>query len=424
MFHQFNVNIEHRNYLRFLWWEGGDTSTSPTQFRMTVHLFGATSSPGCANYGLRRIAEDNESKFGTEGANFVKRDFYVDDGLKSVRSVPEAVSLISKTKDLLKQGGLRLHKFVSNSKEVLAAIPPEDLASGLKNFDFADDRLPIERTLGIHWCIESDSFQFRITLQDKPLTRRGILSTVSSVYDPLGFIAPILLKGRRILQELCREKADWDDPIPEDVQRMWRKWRNDLLLINDLKIQRCLTPPGFEEAKSVELHHFSDASTTGYGQCSYLRLVNAKNKVHCAFVMGKSRVSPLKPTTIPRLELTAAVVSVKVSSILCDELDLVNAVEVFWTDNQVVLGYINNDARRFHVFVANRVQEIRDNTSPDQWKYVYRATKIPLTTPQEAYPPSSSTKTLDGSTAHPFSGNPNSCCLIQKLAHHHLMIPK
>jgi hypothetical protein len=370
MFHQFNVNIEHRNYLRFLWWEGGDTSTSPTQFRMTVHLFGATSSPGCANYGLRRIAEDNESKFGTEAANFVKRDFYVDDGLKSVRSVPEAVSLISKTKDLLKQGGLRLHKFVSNSKEVLAAIPPEDLASGLKNFDFADDRLPIERTLGIHWCIESDSFQFRITLQDKPLTRRGILSTVSSVYDPLGFIAPILLKGRRILQELCREKADWDDPIPEDVQRMWRKWRNDLLLINDLKIQRCLTPPGFEEAKSVELHHFSDASTTGYGQCSYLRLVNAKNKVHCAFVMGKSRVSPLKPTTIPRLELTAAVVSVKVSSILCDELDLVNAVEVFWTDSQVVLGYINNDARRFHVFVANRVQEIRDNTSPDQWKYV------------------------------------------------------
>ena len=370
MFHQFHVNVAHRNYLRFLWWEDGDTTTTPKEFRMTVHLFGATSSPGCANYGLKKIAEDNEEEYGLEVANFVKKDFYVDDGLKSVTTVSEAVSMIHKTKDLLARGGLRLHKFVSNSKEVLATIAPEDRTTGLKNFKFTDDRLPIERTLGTHWCIESVSFQLRITLQDKPLTCRGILSTVSSIYDPLGFVAPLLLKGKQILQDLCREKADWDDPVPEDVKRKWEKWRNDLLLLNDLKVQRCLTPAGFEQVKSIELHHFSDASTTGYGQCSYLRLVNSKNEVHCAFIMGKSRVSPLKPITIPRLELSAALVSVKVSSTLHNELDYDSIVDVFWTDSKVVLGYINNDARRFHVFVANRVQQIRDSTSPDQSKYV------------------------------------------------------
>jgi hypothetical protein len=167
---------------------------------------------------LKKIAEDNEEEYGLEVANFVKKDFYVDDGLKSVTTVSEAVSMIHKTKDLLARGGLRLHKFVSNSKEILATIAPEDRTTGLKNFKFTDDRLPIERTLGTHWCIESDSFQLRITLQDKHLTSRGILSTVSSIYDPLGFVAPLLLKGKQILQDLCREKADWDDPVPEEYK--------------------------------------------------------------------------------------------------------------------------------------------------------------------------------------------------------------
>ena len=157
---------------------------------------------------MRKIADDNADEFGLEVANLVKKDFYVDDGLKSVTTVPEAVSLIHNTKDLLARGGLRLHKFVSNSKEVLATIAPEDRATGLKHLNFPDDRLPVERTLGTHWCIESDSFQLRITLQDKPFTHRGILSTVSSIYDPLGFVAPLLLKGKQILQDLYREKAD------------------------------------------------------------------------------------------------------------------------------------------------------------------------------------------------------------------------
>ena len=137
-----------------------------------------------------------------------------------------------------------------------------------------------------------------------------------------------------------------------------------------MKVPRCLKPDEFGNLKRVELHHFSDASTDGYGQCSYLRLTNEMDKIHCSLVIAKSRVTPLKQVLIPRLELNAAVLSVKISATLQDELNYDKVEEIYWTDSRVVLGYINNEARRFHVFVANRVQQIRDHTAPNQWKHV------------------------------------------------------
>ena len=177
---------------------------------MTVHLFGATSSPGCANFALKRTADDFVELFGSESAKFVKEDFYVDDGLKSVPSAVQASALIESTKCLLAKGGFNLHKFISNSNNVIKAIPKEQQASGIKELDLSRDVLPIERALGVQWCVQSDSLQFRVVLKDKPLTRRGILSSISSIYDPLGLAAPFLLTGKHILQDLCKTQAAWD----------------------------------------------------------------------------------------------------------------------------------------------------------------------------------------------------------------------
>ena len=121
---------------------------------------------------------------------------------------------------------------------------------------------------------------------------------------------------------------------------------------------RCLATVGFEDAATVEKHHFSVANTTGYGQCSYIRQMNTDQKVHCAFIMGKSRVAPFKHITIPRLEQSVALVAVKVSTILNIKLSYENIVHMFWTDSKGVLGYISNDAKRFQVFVANCVQQM------------------------------------------------------------------
>ena len=163
---------------------------------------------------------------------------------------------------------------------------------------------------------------------------------------------------------------DWDDPIFEAIKSRWLKWKTELPLIEHLAVPRCYKPKDFAYVVNKELHHFSDASVKGYGQCTYLRLKDDKGRIHCSLVLGKARVTPLKLVTIPRLELTAAVVSAKVSEQLRRDLQYEEIEEVFWTDSKVVLGCIANESRRFHVFVANRVQQIQEATSLDQWRYV------------------------------------------------------
>ena len=370
MFYQVKVPVQDRDLLRFFWWEEGDTSKNLKEYRMTVHIFGATSSPGCSNFALKVTANDNEQELGSAAADVLRRDFYVDDGLKSVESADEAVDLIESVKEMCKRGGFNLHKFSSNSKQVLQQIPQEDRTELIKNLDLGRDTLPTERALGLQWCTEKDAFQFVISLKDKPCTRRGILSILSTVFDPLGFIAPVLLKGKAILQELCRNNIGWDEPVTEEVRDRWCKWKRELAKIENLSIPRCYRPADFGRPVETILHHFSDASIQGYGQCSFLRMVNAEGKVHCSFVMGKSRVAPIKSITVPRLELTAAVLSVRMSEQLKKELDIQLSDEVFWTDSKVVLGYIGNSVRRFHVYVANRVQEIQEKSSVTQWRYV------------------------------------------------------
>lgn len=131
-------------------------------------------------------------------------------------------------------------------------------------------------------------------LQDKPCTRRGILSTISSVFDPLGFVAPLLLNGKSILQELCRLDLGWDDPIPEDIKPKWEKWRAELLQLQHISIPRCYKPVNFGRVVCAELHHFSDASVNGYGQCSYLRLLYENQRISLRFRYGDVQSSAIK----------------------------------------------------------------------------------------------------------------------------------
>ncbi|XP_026101642.1 uncharacterized protein LOC113072978 [Carassius auratus] len=367
MFYQFSVTPESRNYLKFLWWGGGDLEKEPQEYRMAVHLFGAASSPGCANFGLKHLARQHKATYPL-ASTFIEKNFYVDDGLVSVPSVEEAKKLITESQELCKRGGLRLHKFNSNEEAALACLDPSERAATIEPLGL--DPTPSERALGIQWSIKTDTFSFNSSLKDQPSTRRGCLSVIASLYDPLGFIAPFSLTGKRILQELCHRGIGWDDPLPEDMRPRWEEWINGLQRLKEVSIPRCYHPYDFHNIVRVELHHFSDASCVGYGACSYLRFKNDKDKVHCSLVLAKARVAPSKVTSIPRLELAAAVVSTKVSVMLKGELDIKIDEEVFWTDSKVVLGYINNDARRFHIFVANRVQMIRDNSDPSQWHYV------------------------------------------------------
>ena len=119
-----------------------------------------------------------------------------------------------------------------------------------------------------------------------------------------------------------------------------------------------------------QIHHFSDASESGYGSVAYLRLTSEEGRSHCSFLMGKSRVAPLKQVTIPRMELTAATVSVRLNKVMEKELEIPVNQKIFWTDSMPVLGYIENETTRFHTFVANCIAVIRDGSEPSEWRYV------------------------------------------------------
>ncbi|XP_015761143.1 PREDICTED: uncharacterized protein LOC107340307 [Acropora digitifera] len=285
------------------------------------------SSPGCASYALNNLANQERVTYPT-AAHFIIHDFYVDDGLTSVESREEAKELIEGAREVCRRGGLRLHKFIANDRSVMESIPKSEQASDI-NWDLPSELLSIERVLGVQWFVGVDSFGYSIVLKDQLLARRGVLSTVASIYDPLGFLAPWVLKAKKILQEVCQKGVSWDSPLPDEVRPRWEQWKADLLKLQKLRISRCFIPKTMGKRRSYELHHFADASTFGYGNCSYLRIKDENNQVNVALV-----------------------------------------IEFFWTDSKVVLGYIKNEAKRFHTFVVNRVQEIKIRTKIEQWRYI------------------------------------------------------
>ncbi|KAL4008773.1 hypothetical protein ACER0C_002625 [Sarotherodon galilaeus] len=274
MFHQVKVPPEDTDLLRFLWWPNGDLKQALVVYKMVVHLFGATSSPSCASYALRRCAEDNRDQFDSTAIETILQNFYVDDCLKSVGSEDEAVLLFHNLKAACQTGGFRLTKWISNSRVVLASIPDTERAKEVKDLDLDQDVLPIERALGVQWCVQSDSFKFRIAIQEKQPTRRNILSTASSIYDPLGILAPVVLQAKRILQECCRLKIGWDSVIPQHLAQQWNEWLNDLELLQGFEVMRSFKPAHFGGTSFAQLHHFCDASEEAYGQNVGLFLQN------------------------------------------------------------------------------------------------------------------------------------------------------
>ena len=367
MFHRVACREDDTDALRFLWWDGS-LDEPPSDYKMTVHLFGKADSPCITAWALQQTAADNEAAFGEEIREIVKKNFCVDGGLFSKQSTEQAVHSSLELIRMLRKGNFRLTKFISNDKDLLAAIPAEERT--IKNLDL--DKLPIERALGQQWNIDTDTFGVKTSppsARPGSDTRRGCFSTLSSIFDPLGMIGPVLLPAKRVLQKTWQLKLLWDEKLPEDLLKDWNKWKENLTLLNHVTIPRCYFPGGCSLDATFQLHHFSDASEVGYGTVSYLRRETVDGRVDCAFIMAKSRTAPLQFVSVPRLELQAATIAVRMHHLILKEIDLVMFTSFFWTDSKITLHYINNETRRFKTYVANRVTEIRDASQPCQWRH-------------------------------------------------------
>lgn len=160
------------------------------EYRMRVHVFVNCPSPGVVIYGLKRTAIEGESEYGTEVRKFVERHFYVDDGLKSFPSEEKAISVLKATQNMLAQSNLKLHKIVSNETKVMKAFPTTDLTKDLQDLDNGQDLPAVQRSLGLKWDLVADTLTFQVADVEKPYTRQRVLSTINSLFDPLGFAAP------------------------------------------------------------------------------------------------------------------------------------------------------------------------------------------------------------------------------------------
>lgn len=173
----------------------------------------------------------------------------------------EAMNLLRRTQASLAESNLRLHKFVSNSQAVLKAFPRKDCTVVMKDVDVSGETAPTQRSLGLLWEVTNDTFAFSVTNDTKPFTHRGVLSTVNSIFDPLGFLAPVTVQGRALFRELTAESSDWDAPLPEDKLIKWKAWQDSLQGLKHFHVPRTYTVTSPNKTMRIELCVFSDAST-------------------------------------------------------------------------------------------------------------------------------------------------------------------
>ena len=278
MYHQVKIPPKHRNCLRFLWEQDGCIS----EYRMTSHLFGGVWCSCSSTYALRQCVKDETC------SNLVKATvnhaFYVDDMLKSVASVDDGIDVIKGTKQVLAARGFNLTKFMTNDNNILREIPLDERAHETREIT---PELS-SKALGMMWNVSDDIFYYVSKFHDDqvtPVTKRLVLSRVSSLYDPLGLIGPVVMLGKLLFQEAVRLKLSWDAEVPPTLSDRWTNWLQTLYDIHKLRFDRCVVPDGFQEA-AMELHHFCDASLSGYGACSFLRLTNRNGRIHTALLMA------------------------------------------------------------------------------------------------------------------------------------------
>ncbi|XP_043069582.1 uncharacterized protein [Drosophila bipectinata] len=323
MFHQVRIHTEDQRYQRFVFID------PYTQRR--------------ENYAMQSILENH----------------YVDDS-SSVDTEKEAISLARQVHYIHLQGGFLIRNWVSNSRDVLSALG--EGASTLVRLDETTDG-QTEKVLGMWWDTKEDLIRYRkspryhhkelLQGRQRP-TKREFLSVLMSIYDPLGLISFYVMYAKIIFQEIWRNGCTWDDPIPETEWIKWKRWLRYIPDVEKMTIPRCHMKESLMDSE-VEMHTFVDASENGFAAVSYIRFQNEAG-IHCSLLGSKTKVAPLRPTSIPRLELMGAVLGARLALEL--SLGAKLSTRTFWTDSRTVLSWLRSDQRKYKQFVAFRVIKI------------------------------------------------------------------
>ncbi|CAI6369997.1 unnamed protein product [Macrosiphum euphorbiae] len=365
MYRQVNVSSSDCNLQRIVY---RDSPEDPVvDYRLLTVTYGTKPASFLATKCLSQLANDTSVP---SVSRAITEDFYVDDLITGASSIDECFFMYTELCRVLNAAGMPLRKWCSNSPLLLNKIPhTQDDPSYLLRLNDEDTI----STLGLTWQPSIDCFRFVFKNWDPPveMSKRLLLSDISKIFDPLGLLTPVLIKGKIFLQQLWTLKLGWDSPLSTDIVSRWKQFYHQFKELEHIRVPRIVLDI---DSPIIELHGFADASQEAYGACVYVRSVAASGSITVSLAVSKSRVAPPKPTTIPRLELSGALLLAELAHNVLLELAKVNIIInsssiMLWSDSTIVLSWINT-SKPLKVFVANRVAQITDLTSPSQWMHV------------------------------------------------------
>lgn len=330
-------------------------------YKLNTVTYGTKPAAFLAIRAMHQLTYDEEHNFPL-GADIVRRDFYVDDMISGGDSVDDVIKIRQQVTNLLQKGNFVIRKWCSNDSSALDGISSLDCEQFLKFHDGTD----VTKTLGLVWNPKTDSFIFSFSpsLNGNIVTKRSVLSAIARLYDPLGLIGPIITKAKVFMQILWKHNLHWDESLPQELHTAWVDFISKFSIVDSFIFPRFVSMP----KAVVQIHAFCDASLSAYGVCVYARSeLNGVVKIN--LLCSKSRVSPLKTLTVPKLELSAALLLAELVNNVIDSFSEKYEVHC-WSDSMVVLSWLREESSNFNVFVANRVSRIQTLTNQMTWHHV------------------------------------------------------
>ena len=329
MYRQIWIDPSQRKYLSLLW---RPKSSEPIKhYQINVVAFGTSCASFIAIRVLQQIAEENVHRF-PQASALICQQVYVDDLMFSVNSIEEGVKRRDEILLMLSEAGMQLCKMTANHPDLLHGLSSSAVGS-TKNSSMI-------KALGILYDYQADEFSYQLkspTENDNKLTKATVLAIIASIYDPIGWIGPVLVMAKLFMKKLWLNKLDWKDELPDNLKDEWIKFHENLPCVNAVKIHRqCL----IDNVVAVELHGFCDASINAYGAVIYVRSYNQNGNIQISILCSKSRVAPKNQKTLARLELCAATLLSKLMSRYAAVLSVSINDVVLWSDSTIVLNWM------------------------------------------------------------------------------------
>ncbi|KAF0719706.1 Integrase catalytic domain-containing protein, partial [Aphis craccivora] len=365
MYRQVLVAPEYRPLQHILW--RASPHDQLVEYELNTVTYGMNCAPFLALRVLAAIAD--EDCIGHDAVrNALLQQTYVDDICVGADSIDDVLALQRDLMSVLSKSGLDLKKWSSNCPAVLDVVPVSARVTGPLPFD-PSDACGV-KVLGLQWQPAEDSFGCALQLDMPPVfTKRGVLSLIARIFDPLGLFSPATFYAKKIMQRTWFGKCGWDDPLPREIEQEWVKFVESLSCLLPIRIPRY-----FHTRSNAPclLLGFCDASQHGCAAVVYLRVLDCNNETSISLVGSKTKLAPVKTLSIPRLELNAALLLARwlhrLKCVLDPQLNITGIHA--WTDSSIVLSWLVNRHESFKVFVSNRVHQINTLLPGCSWSHV------------------------------------------------------